>query len=346
MRANKDDLFKMAMAFQVSKALFVGNELELFSHLSKKPATVETLARELNLHPRPLGRLLNALVACGLLAKRGEKFSNTDSADVFLVRGKPEYFGDYLRIVNDVSETWGRYEKVIRENRSLPLFQKDYPQASDTARVLDGRQHQLVHRVMLAQEAFSYRQAELLPAVYQFSPHRFLLDIGGGTGIFSIMAVQAQPHLRAIVVDMPPVCAVARERIEHYKVAEKIRVKEGNVLTDELPGGADVALISTVLDGYDEPECRALLKKVFSVLTPGGVLIVNEMMLNEERTGPLFPALFSLELMVERNTGDARTVGEIRQWMKDAGFVAMKTRPLRAKGETFLNCKIVVGRKP
>jgi len=70
------------------------------------------------------------------------------------------------------------------------------------------------------------------------------------------------------------------------------------------------------------------------------------MMLNEERTGPLFPALFSLELMVERNTGDARTVGEIREWMKDAGFAAITTKPLREKGETYLNCKIVVGKKP
>jgi precorrin-6B methylase 2 len=345
-KANKDDLFKMAMAFQVSKALFVGNELDVFSLLAKKPAAVETLAKKLQLHPRPLRRLLNALVACGLLNKRNEKFSNTEIATAFLVKGEPEYFGDYLSIVNDVSVTWGRYENVIRENRSLPLFQKDYPQASDTARVLDGRQHQLVRRVMLAQEAFSYRQAVVLPAVHNFSKHSLLLDIGGGTGIFSIMAVKAQPHLNAIVFDMPAVCAVARERIKLYKVAKKITVKEGNVLTDELPGGADVALISTVLDGYDGPECRMLIKKVFSALTSQGVLIVNEMMLNEERTGPLFPALFSLELMVERNTGDSRTVGEIRQWMKDAGFVTITSKPLRKKGETFLNCKIVVGKKP
>ena len=345
-KANKDDLFKMAMAFQVSKALFVGNELDVFSLLAKRPAPVETLARKLCLHPRPLARLLNALVACGLLKKQNEKFSNTLTADAFLVKGEPEYFGDYLSIVNDVSETWGRYEEVIRGNHSLPLFQKDTPQASGSARVLDGRQHQLVRRVMLAQEAFSYRQAHVLPAVYNFSRHSLLLDIGGGTGIFSVMAVKAQPHLNAIVFDMPAVCAVARERIKLYKAAKKVTVQEGNILTDELPGGADVALISTVLDGYDEPECRMLLEKVFSALTPRGVLIVNETMLNEDRTGPLFPALFSLELMVERNTGDARTEEEIRRWMKDAGFVAITSKPLRKKGETFLNCKIVVGRKP
>ena len=89
-----------------------------------------------------------------------------------------------------------------------------------------------------------------------------------------------------------------------------------------------------------------LLKKAFTVLKSKGVLIINEMMLNEERTGPLFPALFSLELMVERNTGDSRTVGEICQWMKDAGFVTITSKPLRKKRETFLNCKIVVGKKP
>ncbi len=343
---NKDTLWKMAMAFQVSKALFVASDLDIFTLISKKPASAYDLAKKLKLHPRPIGRLLNAMVAFGLLKKQTGKFSNTEIANTFLVKGKPEYFGDYLSIVNDVYETWGRYERVIRGNHSLPLFQKDYPQGSDTTRVLDGRQLQLVRRVMHAQEAFSYRQAVVLPDVYNFSKHSLLLDIGGGTGIFSIMAVQANPHLKSIVFDTPAVCAVARERIKFYKVAKKIKAKEGNLLTDDLPSGADVALISTVLDGYDEHECRMLLKKVFSVLKSKGTLIINEMMLNEERTGPLFPALFSLELMVERNTGDSRTVGEIRQWMKDAGFVTITSKPLRKKRETFLNCKIVVGKKP
>jgi len=81
-----------------------------------------------------------------------------------------------------------------------------------------------------------------------------LLDVGGGTGIFSIMAVKAQTHLKSVVFDVPAVCAVACERIRFYKVAKKVKTMEGNILTDDLPSGADVALISTVLDGYDEPE--------------------------------------------------------------------------------------------
>jgi hypothetical protein len=68
-------------------------------------------------------------------------------------------------------------------------------------------------------------------------------------------------------------------------------------------------------------------------------------MLNEDSTGPLFPALFSLELMVERNRGDSRKVSEIRQWMKEAGFTDIKVRPLRLQGQDYLNCKIVTGKK-
>ena len=342
-KANKDTLWKMTMAFQVSKAIFVANELDLFTLLSKKPASADSLARKLKLHPRPISRLLNAMVAFGLLKKRSEKFFNAEIADTFLVKGTPEYFGDYISIVNDVYGTWALYEKVVRGNRSLPLFQTE---SADTGGMLDrGPAHQ-VRRIMLAQEQFSYRQALCLPKVYNFTKHTMLLDVGGGTGIFSIMAVKANARLKSIVFDVPAVCAVARERVKHYKVAKKVKVMEGNILTEDFPPGADIALISTVLDGYDEPECRKVLKKVFAALEPRGVLIVNEMVLNEERTEPLFPAIFSLELMVERNTGDSRTVEEIREWMKDAGFINIKCKPLREPGETYLNCKIVTGRKP
>jgi len=344
-KVNKDALWKMAMAFQVSKALFTASELDVFTLISKKPVSAEGLAKRLKLHPRPIGRLLNAMVALGLLKKRNGKFSNTNIATTFLVKGKPEYFGDYLSIVNDTYKAWTYYERVIKENHSLSLYQKEYAKGSDTAKELDRSPTHLVRRVMHAQEAFSYRQAVYLSKIYNFSKHKLLLDLGGGTGIFSIMAVKANPHLKSIVFDVPAVCAIARERIRFYKVAKKIKVVEGDFLADDLPIGADVALISTVLDGYDEPECRGLLKRVFTVLKPQGVVIVNEIMLNEERTGPLFPAIFSLELMIERNTGDSRTVGEIRQWMKDAGFKNIKSKPLRVRGGTFLNCKIVTGKK-
>jgi ubiquinone/menaquinone biosynthesis C-methylase UbiE len=346
LKANKDTLWKMTMAFQVSKALFAANELDIFTLLSKKPASAEHLAKRLKLHPRPIGRLLNAMVAFGLLNKQKERFSTTEIANTFLVKGRPEYFGDYLSIVNDAYGSWAHYERVIKENRSLSLFKKEYAQGADTAKVLDRSPAQLVRRVMLAQEAFSYRQAVCLPRVYNFSKHHLLLDVGGGTGIFSIMAVKANPRLKAMVFDVPAVCTIAGERIKFYKVAKKIKVIEGDFIADEIPSGADVALISTALDGYDEPECRKVLKKVFTSLKPQGVLMVNEMILNEERTGPLFPAIFSLELMIERNTGDSRTEEEICRWMKETGFVNIKSKPLRKRGETYLNCKIVIGKKP
>jgi ubiquinone/menaquinone biosynthesis C-methylase UbiE len=343
---NKDVLWKMAMAFQVSKALFVASDLDIFTVLSKAPAAAKDLARKLKLHPRPLGRLLNAMVACGILGKRKERFFNTEIAETFLVKGREEYFGDYLSIVNDVYESWADYDKVIKENHSLPLFRKEFSHRVDKARVLDRSPAHLVRRIMHAQEAFSYRQAVCFPEVYDLSQHHLLLDVGGGTGIFSIMAVKANPHLKSIVFDVPQVCSVARKRIRFYKTAKKIRVVKGNFLTDELPTGADIALLSTILDGYDEPECRMLLSKVYETLPSHGVVVVNEMMLNEQRTGPLFPALFSLELMIERNMGDSRTVGEIRKWMKEAGFRNIKSKPLRVRGENYLNCKIVTGKKP
>jgi len=344
-KINKDRLWEMAMAFQVSKALFVANDLHIFTLLARNPLSGERVAEKLKLQPRSVCRLLNAMVAFGLLKKENGAFHNTEIADTFLVKGRGEYFGDYVSILNEVYTAWDDYETVVRENHALPLFKREPKKRNEQWGVIDGSPPDLVRRIMLAQEAFSYGQAVCLPEIYDFSRHKLLLDAGGGTGIFSIMAVKANPHLKAVVFDLPRVCAVARDRIRYYKTAKKVRVMEGNLLAADLPRGADVALISTILDAYDEQECRILLQKTFDALEPEGVVIVNEMMLNKDRTGPLFPAIFSLELMIERNTGDSRTVEEIRTWMKEAGFKKISTKPLKARGETYLNCKIVVGRK-
>jgi ubiquinone/menaquinone biosynthesis C-methylase UbiE len=344
-KLSMDGLWKMTMAFQESKALFFASELDVFTLLSKKTGTAEDVAKKLHLHPKPVGRLLNAMVSFGLLKKQGEKFINTETAETFLVKGKPEYFGDYLSIVNDVYDGWVNYGDVIKENRSIQLFKKAEPTGKEKERVLDGSPPPLVQRIMMAQEQFSYRQAVCLPEAYDFSHHKLMLDVGGGTGIFSVMAVKANPHLKSIVFDVPQVCRVTRERIKYYRVKKKINVIEGNFILDELPQGADIALLSTILDGYDEPECRTVLNKVYESLKPKGVVIVNEMMLNENRTGPLFPALFSLELMAERNIGDSRTVGELKRWMRDAGFGSITSKPLKGPKDSYLNCRIVIGSK-
>ncbi|MBI5375653.1 MAG: hypothetical protein HZA77_09470 [Candidatus Schekmanbacteria bacterium] len=333
-KVSKDPIWEMAMAFQVSKALFLANNLDIFTILSRKPDTAEATAKKLKLQSRPVERLLNAMSAFGLLKKKDGKYYNTDMSETFLVKGRPEYFGNYLNAINEVYRAWSDYEKVVENNSSIPLFRKDYAEGQE-----------VIHRMMLAQEGFSFRQAAYLPEVYDFSGHRLLLDVGGGTGIFSVMAVNANPNLMSIIFDVPPVCAVARERIKLYKAEKKIKIMEGNFITDNLPQGADAALLSTILDAYDDNDCRHLIKKVFDSLKPGGTIIANEMMLNKEGTGPLFPAIFSLELMIERNRGNSRKIDEIKGWMKDAGFTKIKCRPLWLKGETYLNCWIVTGKK-
>ena len=117
-KVNKDALWKMAMAFQISKALFVASELNLFTLLSKKPASAEHLARKLKLHTRPVARLLNSMVAFGLLKKRNEKFSNTEIASTFLVKGNRAYFQVGGAIVYD-SDPEAEYQETLDKARAL-----------------------------------------------------------------------------------------------------------------------------------------------------------------------------------------------------------------------------------
>ncbi|MBC8379849.1 MAG: hypothetical protein H8E62_11835 [Planctomycetes bacterium] len=120
-----------------------------------------------------------------------------------------------------------------------------------------------------------------------------LFDVGGGPGLYSILACQKYPELTATVFDLPETIAIARQFIEQENLSDRISVCEGSWDTDSFGGGNDVVLFSNVLHG---PTSDALqkLQKAFESLAPGGMVAIQEFALNDAHTGPLIPALFNV----------------------------------------------------
>ena len=158
------------------------------------------------------------------------------------------------------------------------------------------------------------------------SGHHHLLDIAGGSGVYACALVSRHPHLRATVMEKPPVDGVTRRSLTARGFADRVKVSTGDMFTDPFPGGCDAHLFSNVLHDWDEPRVRQLLAKSFAALPAGGMIIVHDAHLNGAKTGPLPVAAYSALLMTITE-GRCYSEKEMADFLQAAGFGSVNYFP-------------------
>jgi predicted O-methyltransferase YrrM len=272
--------------------------------------------------------LLNANVALGFLVKRGPRYSNSPVAKAYLVKGRKGYLGDtVLHMSRALSPRWARLAEAVK--RDLPVHRLPRPL----------RQEETAKDFTLAMHGMAAFLGHLLASRLDLGHYHKLLDIGGGSGAISAELAERLPKLRAVVLERPKVCRVARELWRSSPAAGRLRARAQSYL-QPLPRGCDVALLSQVLHAESEWKCRRLLKRVYDALETPGLVIVIEFALNEERTGPRFPALFSLNMLINTDEGAAYSREEILRWLRDAGFQKPRAKPLPGDRTLFTAQKL------
>ena len=181
--------------------------------------------------------------------------------------------------------------------------------------------------------------APLLAQKVPLSGAQLLLDVGGGTGLYSIACLQNNPRLRAVVWDRPEVLKVAHEMAAAYGVSDRLECRPGDMFADPLPAGADVVLLSNILHDWDVPECRTLVQRCAASLPSGGRLLIHDAFLDDDLGGPLPVALYSAALF-SLTEGRAYSAAEYRAWLADAGLVPGAVVP------TLVHCGVLPGTKP
>jgi SAM-dependent methyltransferase len=159
-----------------------------------------------------------------------------------------------------------------------------------------------------------------LAKVFDFSKYRSLIDIGGGSGVYAIQAVQANPQLSALVADLVAVCQVADEYIRRFKLQDRIKTQAIDFFKEDIPARYDVALLSHILHDWSEEKDIGLLKNIYKNLNRGGAVIISEWLLDNEKTGPAFPALMSMNMIIETEGGRNYSFAEISRMLASAGF--------------------------
>lgn len=330
-------LMQLTTGFWAFKTLAAAHDLDLFSHLSGTAGTtIEELAGHLDIDERPAEMLLTGNAALGLLTRSAGRYLNSPVAEAFLVRGKDTYFGGWVQMLDQrLYPGWGKLTEAIRTNRPTTWD----PDLQDS--LFAGEDPELLAVFWEAMHSISTLTARSLADAVNFSDTDRLLDVGGGSGAFDIELCRLHPRMSATVYDLSPIARIAAGKVEQAGLSERIATVPGDFFVDErLPEGHDTVLLSMILHDWAEERSRSILAKCWAALPEGGRVIIAELLVNDERTGPPAPALMSLNMLIETE-GRNYTPSEYSRWLHDVGFTDVRTIWFEAPGANG----VVVGRK-
>jgi 3-hydroxy-5-methyl-1-naphthoate 3-O-methyltransferase len=331
-------LMQLATGFWASKTLASAHELDLFSGLSGSAGTtVVELAESLGIDQRPAELLLTGCAALGLLECDGGRYVNSPAAEEYLVRGKPYYFGGWVQMLDQrLYPGWGKLTEAIRTNR--PTTWDPGRQAS----LFEGEDPLMLAGFWEAMHSISTLTARGLATAVDLSAADKVLDVGGGSGAFDIELCKRYPNLTATVYDLSPVTDIAARKIRDAGLSDRIDTVVGDFFAHpELPTGHDVALLSMVLHDWTRERNHMILRKCWEALESGGHIIIAELLVDDEKTGPPSAALMSLNMLIETE-GRNYTAAEYAGWLHDTGFRDIRTVRFDLPGANGA----VIGTKP
>ena len=164
--------------------------------------------------------------------------------------------------------------------------------------------------------------AHRLAKRFDFSGFGRWLDLGGGSGCYSIAACERNPDLTSTIMDFPNVLTVTREFIDEHNLSDRIATTAGNFIDDDYPSGCDLVSFITPLQGYMPDMVVKLLTKAVDALEPGGTLLVMDYMLDDAKSGPLDPAFLNLGGVRHGHfRGRVNSGAEFRSYFEQAGAI-------------------------
>lgn len=331
-------LREIGLGFAVSQSFFAACEMGVFDRLAEKPGTAADLGGRLGIEPEGCRRLLVVLHRLGLVERRGDEFSNSELGGYLRADSPFRMVGlakieKFVRMWEYLPDALRNYGPVWVEAFGVPsqeIFVELYADPVQLRRFCD---YMNSYSVAIGQE---------IAESYDFSNHACLLDVAGGPGGLSQSVGLRHPHLRGIVMDLPPVLEVTKEFIARNGLGDRFRTETADLFDGPYPKGADVITLSWILHDWNDANAHKILRHCFEALPSGGVLLESEMVMNDDYSGSsLWSEVYSLFMLVCcESAGRERTESEHRALLADVGFRDVEIRRLRGPRD------LVVARKP
>ena len=290
----------------------------IFTALESHPATAEEVAKRAAISPRGAQAVLDGLTGLGLLSLSGGRYQNTPEASAFLVKGKPSYLGAMAEVFLEDFPTWQKMPEAVKSG---------LPSASNTSDVAD---NPFWHALVPAIAALSFPVAQIaaerlgIPKAGMVS----WLDVGGGSGVWSAAWLGANKQAQGTQLDWPNVNKIGREFVAGFGVADRFHTIDGDFHTTDFGSVKyDFAIYAHIAHQESPKTNTEVFQKFRKALKPGGTLVVNDFILNDDRTGHPFAMLFASQMLVASRNGFTYRQSDYRDWLREAGFKSAEIVP-------------------
>ncbi|MCX5788137.1 MAG: methyltransferase [Elusimicrobia bacterium] len=310
-----ESILGLARNFMECRILLTGAELDVFTRLAAAPLSSARLARKIGADERALTAVLDALSAMGLLVKKAGRYRCPPAVAALLSKSSPRSVLPMVLHTTHLWERWSGLTAVVRGAKKPAGATAHAPPQGQLSAFI-GAMHVIASKL-----------APQIVAAIKPGSAEALLDIGGGSGSYTLAFLKAAPRMKATLFDRPPVIGMARKLLGEAGVLDRVTLAAGDFYRDELPPGHDLALLSAVIHQNSSKQNRELFAKAFRALKPGGRIVIRDHVMSADRTRPKSGAIFAINMLVGTAGGGAYTAQEIGADLRRAGFT--KVRLLR-----------------
>ena len=330
------EISAITYGFMASRALFAAVEFDLFTHIARGVNSLSVLVQATGIAENRLETLLTALKSLGLIAERNGRFSNAPATAQYLVAGAAGDFRDYVRLVNGNFgyESFRHLSAALRGERIFP--DKGFYEGLIYSAGIGGEQFSS------AQHSGSVGPARLMARQVDLGGRKRLLDVGGGSGAYTLAFCAANPQLKATILDFAQTIETARRYAADAGFADRIAHTAGSAITTDWPTGHDVILMSYLWGAVGKNDVAVLARRAMDALPPGGLVLVHDFMVNNTRDGPPFAAWYLLGSIFDNPDAVCLTPAYVESALRDAGFTIEQTQVM-LPGITMLTRASKVG---
>ncbi len=309
-------VMRFSSAYWQSSVIHTATSLDIFTKLAGSSATAKELADQCQANCRGMELILIACVGMGLLKKEMERFSNTTLSDTFLVKSSPRFQGGIASMFEEWVPAWAKLKESVITGKQVESKQHDQGDEATRNYIMG-----LYYR--------GIPQAKLLGQEVSLAGKKRLLDVGAGPGIFSVILCQMNPGLEADAFDLPQTLNFTKEIIAKYEdIKDVVSTKEGDYLKDDFGKGYDAVLLSSMTNQESPGVIKDILRKSFQSMNSGGLLMIQEQLLDDDKKGPLLACLIGINQLLQTPGGGAYSAKEMAEWAEEIGFRDLHCRPL------------------
>lgn len=319
--ASPQRIVDLLLGYTPTLVLVTAVQLDVFGAMTEGAQTAADIAKATSTSPRGLTMLLDGLVSLGLLDKQANRYDLTPESETFLVKSSDNYLGGFIEVFQKGIQDWLKLPESVKTGQPVRSVENQKRSEEFFA--------PLVRALHVANMGPAHNLARKLGVGTRWRGLR-VLDVAAGSGVWGIAAAQEDPSTTVAALDFPKILTITREYAAKAGVADRMSYLESNMRDATFEENTyDLVILGNICQSEGADATRDFLTRVQPAIRANGKLAIVDMIPNEERTGPSFPVLFALQMLLHTTQGGTFTQSEYTRWLQQAGFKRVEAVDIR-----------------